>query len=118
MNINIDYQSRIPIYEQIVSEIEKLVALDILSPGSQIPSIRDLACNLSVNPNTVKKAYDILEQLNVIISKSTKGTFIVDDVNKVKNKKIDDTINVINNKIKELQKIGLNKKDILNKLNL
>lgn len=118
MNINIDYQSRIPIYEQIVSEIEKLVALDILSPGSQIPSIRDLACNLSVNPNTVKKAYDILEQLNVIISKSTKGTFIVDDVTKVKNKKINDTINVINNKIKELQKIGLNKKDILNKLNL
>ena len=47
MNINIDYQTRIPIYEQIVREIENLVTLEILKPGSQIMSIRDLACSLS-----------------------------------------------------------------------
>ena len=116
MNINIDYQSRIPIYEQIVSEIEKLVALDILSPGSQIPSIRDLACNLSVNPNTVKKAYDILEQLNVIISKSTKGTFITDNVDKVKRIMVDKIIDDIKKNIEQLENIGVNKEDIIKKL--
>ena len=118
MNISIDYTKREPIYEQIVREVEKLITLGVLKSGSQIPSVRALAYDLGINPNTVKKAYDILEENGLIISKSTKGTFIVDDVTKVKNKKIDDTINVINNKIKELQKIGLNKKDILNKLNL
>ena len=61
MNININYNSRIPIYEQIVSEIERLVSLNILKPDSQIPSIRELACTLGINPNTVKKSYDILE---------------------------------------------------------
>ena len=61
MNINIDYQTRTPIYEQIVKEVERLVTLEILKPGDQIFSIRELACTLSINPNTVKKAYDILQ---------------------------------------------------------
>ena len=57
--INLDYQSRNPIYEQIVQEIERYVALEILKPEQQIPSIRDMAMQLGINPNTVKKAYSI-----------------------------------------------------------
>ena len=71
MNINIDYQNRTPIYEQIVNEITKFATLGILPPNTQIPSIRDLACTLGINPNTVKKAYDLLESRKIIISKST-----------------------------------------------
>ena len=52
--INLDYQSRIPIYEQIVNGIEKYVALGILKEKTQIPSIREMASNLGINPNTVK----------------------------------------------------------------
>ena len=54
--INLDYTSRTPIYEQIVNEIEKFVALGILKEKEQIPSIRELASTLGINPNTVKKA--------------------------------------------------------------
>ena len=60
LDINLDYQSRIPIYEQIVNNIEKYVALGILEARTQIPSIREMASNLGINPNTVKKSYDIL----------------------------------------------------------
>ena len=70
MNINIDYQSRTPIYEQIVKAIENMVAIGVLKPNEQISSIRELAISLSINPNTVKKAYDILENKNIIVSKS------------------------------------------------
>ncbi len=118
MNILIDYQSRIPIYEQIVLEIEKMVALGILNPKDQISSIRDLACELGLNPNTIKKAYDTLEQKGIIISKSTKGTFITDNVSKVKKEKIDSIIVEINEKIEELENIGLDKKEIIKKLKL
>ena len=118
MNIALDYQARIPIYEQIVEEIEKLVALNILSPGEQIPSIRELALTLGVNPNTIKKAYDTLESRGVIISKSTKGTFITDDVDTVKSTKVDAIIDEIKEKIKELENIGLDKKEISKKLKL
>ena len=118
MNIALDYQSRIPIYEQIVLEIEKLVAINILKPGEQILAIRELALNLGVNPNTIKKAYDTLEQRGVIISKSTKGTFITEDVAKVKSAKVDAILDEIKEKIKELENIGLDKKEISKKLKL
>ena len=118
MNIALDYQSRIPIYEQIVLEIEKLVALNILKPGEQILAIRELALNLGVNPNTIKKAYDTLEQRGVIISKSTKGTFITDDVSVVKKTLVDSIVSDINEKIERLENIGLDKKEISKRLKL
>ena len=80
--INLDYQSRMPIYEQIISEIEKYVALGILKPQDQLMSIREMATSLGINPNTVKKAYAELEQRGVIITISTKGSFIADNINK------------------------------------
>ena len=92
MNINIDYGKREPIYEQIVREVEKLITLGILEPGTQIPSVRSLAVDLGINPNTVKKAYDILEEEGLIISKSTKGTFIGDNIDQAKKLKMEELI--------------------------
>lgn len=112
MNINIDYQKREPIYEQIVKEIEKQVTLGLLIPGSQIPSVRSLAYDLGINPNTVKKAYDILEENGLIISKSTKGTFIGENVAKAKDLKINELINKINEISKELKNYGLSIEEI------
>ncbi len=112
MNINIDYQSRTPIYEQIVKAIENMVAIGVLKPNEQISSIRELALSLSINPNTVKKAYDILENKNIIVSKSTKGTFITSDINKAKEEKISFLTNEIKEKIKELEALGLTKDKI------
>lgn len=116
MNIFIDYQSRVPIYEQIVDGIEKLVLLNILKPDEQIPSIRDLACSLGVNPNTIKKAYDILETKGIIISKSTKGSFIAPDTDKAKQDRISSLLKDIEEKMAELKKYGYSKDDILKKL--
>ena len=60
--INLDYQSRTPIYEQIVNQVERLISLGILKPKQQMQSIRELATSLGINPNTVKKAYEELEK--------------------------------------------------------
>ena len=118
MNIQIDYQSRVPIYEQIVGEVEKQVALEILKPNEQIPAIRELAYNLGINPNTVKKAYDTLEKHGVIISKSTKGTYITNNISVVKEKLINDVIEDIKNKIVELENLGLKKEEIKKKIDV
>lgn len=114
--INLDYQSRIPIYEQIIQEIERYVALGILKPKEQLMSIRDMATTLGINPNTVKKAYSELENKGVIITISTKGTFITDNPSKVANSKIEKIIDEIQIKIKELEKLGLTKEEIIKKL--
>ena len=116
MNINIDYGKREPIYEQIVKEIEKLITLGILEPGSQIPSVRSLAFDLGINPNTVKKAYDILEEDGLIISKSTKGTFISENISKAKEIKIEELIEKIKIIVKELENYGLTKEEIIDKI--
>ena len=116
MNILINYQTRTPIYEQIVSEIERLVTLNILKPNMQIPSIRELAYTLSINPNTVKKAYDILENKNIIVSKSTKGTFITSNTSLAKEQKINEAIANIKNNLHELENYGLTKEEIIKKL--
>ena len=71
--INLDYQSRTPIYEQIISQIEKYVALGVLKPKEQIPSIREMASVLGINPNTVKKAYSILESRNILYGNEVNG---------------------------------------------
>lgn len=114
--INLDYQSRMPIYEQIVQEIERYVALEILKPEQQIPSIRELASTLGINPNTVKKAYDILESRGVIVTLSTKGTFITQKTDKVLKASIDEKIDKIRNDIKEIEKYGISKDEIIQRL--
>ena len=116
MNILINYTSRTPIYEQIISEVEKLVTLNILKPDEQIPSIRELAQKLSINPNTVKKAYDILEQKGIITSKSTKGTYITSNVENAKKGKINEVYNRLLSNIQELENYGLSKEEIIRKL--
>ena len=114
--INLDYTSRTPIYEQIVSEIEKYVALGILKEKEQIMSIRELASHLGINPNTVKKAYTILESKNIITSISTKGTFIKENASSIKEQTINNYIKEINDIIDKLSKLGLSKEDIIKKL--
>ena len=114
--VNLDYQSRIPIYEQIVNGIENYVALGILKEKTQIPSIREMASNLGINPNTVKKSYDILENKGIITTISTKGTFIADDTKKATNDKIDREINIIKEKIINLTKMGISYEEIIERI--
>lgn len=77
--ITIDYKSRVPIYDQIVNGIIRLKVVGVLKDGDKLPSVRQLALKLSVNPNTVQKAYAILETNGVIYSVTGKGSFISED---------------------------------------
>ena len=76
--ISIDYQSRIPIYEQIVERFQTLILKGVLEPDSQMPSVRSLAVKLSINPNTIQKAYTLLEQQGYIYPVKGRGNFISD----------------------------------------
>lgn len=73
---NVDLSSRIPIYEQLYKKTVELVIKGILKEGTQLPSVRVLAKQLSVNPNTVSKAYQLLEHDGIIYSTTGIGSFI------------------------------------------
>ena len=76
--ITIDYQSKLPFYEQIAERFRTLILRGILPADSQMPSVRSLAVDLSINPNTIQKAYSLLEQQGYIYSVKGRGNYVAD----------------------------------------
>ena len=76
--IVIDYQDRRPIYEQIVEKFQMLILKGVLEQGEQMPSVRKLAMDLAINPNTIQKAYSMLEQQGYIYPVKGRGNFVSD----------------------------------------
>lgn len=75
---SIDLQSRTPIYEQLCKKITERILKGELKAGDKIPSVRELAKELGVNPNTVSKAFGILEHDKIIYSLAGRGSFVAD----------------------------------------
>lgn len=76
--MNIDPRSHVPIYLQIAAGIREAVAAGIYRPGESLPSLRALAINAQVNPNTVQRAYDELAREGLIYARRGKGLFVAD----------------------------------------
>lgn len=81
--LRIDYKSGLPIYDQIYRGIVKMAAAGAFGGDGQLPSVRSVAQELGVNPNTVQKAYGLLEQDGVICSLPGKGSFLTGEQNAV-----------------------------------
>src|SRR5215831_5478355 len=76
ITFKLDPRSGVPIYRQIQDQVRYGIASGLLSPGEQLPTVRALAVELSVNPNTVIKAYSELEREGVLTSEQGSGTFV------------------------------------------
>lgn len=76
---DIDLQSRVPVYEQLYKRVTELIVAGQLKNGDRLPSVRELAKELGVNPNTVSKAFQILERDRIINTVPGKGSFISPD---------------------------------------
>ena len=74
--IQVDIRSRVPIYEQLYENIRRLILLKIMEEDEKIPSVRELASQLTINPNTIQKAYKALEREGYIYSVSGRGNFV------------------------------------------
>lgn len=72
----IDKQSKKPFYEQVVLGIKEEILQGLLVPGEKIPSVREMASQLMMNPNTISKAYKSLEEQGVITTVQGRGTFV------------------------------------------
>lgn len=74
--ILIDYKSRTPIYEQIIENVKTLIVSGVLQRDEQLPSVRQLAQDLAINPNTIQRAYAELEREGIIYSLKGRGSFV------------------------------------------
>jgi GntR family transcriptional regulator len=73
----LDLRSRVPIYEQLVEKTKELIINNVLKPDEQLPTVRDLAGELTINPNTIQKAYRELEHQGYIYSVPGRGNFVM-----------------------------------------
>jgi len=78
IEFKLDLKSGVPFHRQIVDQIRYGIASDRLMPGEQLPTVRELAVHLQVNPNTVRKAYSELEILGILDTQQGTGTFVSD----------------------------------------
>ncbi len=109
----IDSFSRVPVYEQLINQVEEFVLKDILAPDSQIPSVRNLSATLAINPNTIQKAYSELDRTGIIYSVPGKGCFITKDAKHILSEKKKEGLSSLKILLGELKLAGISRSIIL-----
>ena len=111
--IILDYRDRRPIYEQVIFRFQELMLTGALEKDSQLPSVRSLAMELSINPNTIQRAYVELERQGYIYTVKGKGSFVADNtVMKEKRKK--EVLLQVSDMIDEAIRVGIPGDEIKN----
>ena len=110
--IHLDYGDRRPIYQQLIEKIENLIVRGIIEPNQQLPSVRTLAMELSINPNTIQRAYAELERQGYIYSIKGKGSFVT-DTSKMKQFRQKEAMEKVLEAASEAARLGLAEEEIL-----
>ena len=115
--IILDYKDRRPIYEQVAEKLEELMLLGVLGENEPLPSVRSLAMELSINPNTIQRAYAELERQGYIYTVKGKGSFVAENsVMKEKRKK--DLLIQVSEVIDEAIRLGISGEEIKNRVEI
>ena len=115
MDISIDERLAEPVFSQLITQIREAVKNGSLKPGTPLPTIRELAQELQINPNTVAKAYGLLERDAVIETRGRKGSFV--HLNGKKHSKVDlgsQAMSVLAQSVASLRETGLTDSEIRN----
>ena len=112
----VDVMSRVPVYEQIIKQVEEQVLTGILKEGDKLPSVRSLSVKLSINPNTIQKAYTELDRRQLIITVPGKGSFISEKAIEVVGANSREKMTELNKIIRELALAGVTKEEIINNI--
>lgn len=114
LTLQIDFRSGLPIYTQIVNQVQVQVASGALKPGDQLPTVRALAEELRVNFNTVARAYRILDEARIISTQQGRGTYITEipPPNVTERLRKESLQALTDRYINEARRLGFSKKEI------
>lgn len=113
--ISINYRDPRPIYVQIMEEMQKLIVSGAIAPDEKMPSVRELAQALAINPNTIQRAYRELEGRGYIYSVAGKGSFAAHKMDVDAGRKAE-LLKLLSETAKELRYLGLSENDIIDHL--
>ncbi|MGC9383442.1 MAG: GntR family transcriptional regulator [Kosmotogaceae bacterium] len=113
MWFNIDMRSSVPIYKQIKRNIYEAILKGEIKDGEMLPSIRDLASSIRVNPNTVVRAYREMETEGTVMARQGKGYIIITDRNQIRKKILEELKKDLFDYLIKYQKLGLTLDEVL-----
>ena len=104
--LRIDFRDARPIYEQVVDGVEEMAMHGVLQPDEQLPSVRQLAVELSINPNTIQRAYNELENRGVVYSVKGRGNFIASDCAALRERRLEEIAKQIADLARSARELG------------
>ena len=105
-------RSKQPLYEQLVEQLRRQIVLGGMKAGAAMPSVRQLATELGINPNTIQKAYRRMEEEGMILSIPGKGSFVSDDLADMLTKQREDQRSKARQTLQACREMGLTKEEI------
>ena len=113
--ILLDYRDSRPIYEQVQDGLRKLMVTGVLQEGEKLPSVRALAGQLAINPNTIQRAYEALEREGYVYSIGGKGSFVAPR-REVDNSRRDELLKQLDEAVKELLFLGVTREELIKRM--
>ncbi len=110
--IVLDYRDKRPIYEQVVEKLERLIICGALEANTKMPSVRSLAMELSVNPNTIQRAYAQLEQDGYLYTVIGRGNYVTCE-QEWKGSKVKELMSELSAVLNRAKEVGVTKEEIL-----
>ncbi|OMP66674.1 GntR family transcriptional regulator [Domibacillus epiphyticus] len=109
----IDTRSRVPIYEQLTEKLKELIVREVMKEDEQLPSVRSLAQDLTINPNTIQKAYRELEREGYIYSIPGKGSFVSPVKNEINRERMEMLKKELERIVGEILFLGVPKDEVI-----
>jgi GntR family transcriptional regulator len=117
MYLEIDTASRVPIYEQIMDQLRTLVRTERLRPGAPLPSVRQLAADLGINPNTVAKAYGLLGREGLLATTTRRGTSVARTAGDIVHERVGDRLDeAVDRVLDAAARLGIDHDELLKAL--
>lgn len=112
------FENNLPIYVQIVDYIKKQIVKRELKEGDKLPSVREIATNLKVNPNTVQRSYQELEREDLVYTQRGMGTFVTEDTEKIYELKRNMAFSMVNDFVENMKEIGFSLEEMIDLIKL
>ena len=113
--LHLDYRDGRPIYEQVQDGLRRLMVSGVLQEGEKLPSVRSLAGQLAINPNTIQRAYEALEREGYVYSIGGKGSFVAPR-REVDTARQEELLNRLDSCVKELLFLGVSREELLRRV--
>ena len=107
------FRSDSPIYTQLIERLTEGIIVGAFSPGERLPSVRDLALEAGVNPNTVQRALSDLEREGLVFSQRTAGRFVTEDIGMIENAKFRLADERVEEFLRSMKKLGCSKEEAI-----